>query len=45
MMLGLKFDAVTGEMGRVSIECKIGISVKCRVLVHQASKLIKSSSV
>ena len=42
-MLGLKFDVVTGEMLRVSIECKIGISVKCRVLV-QASKLIKSSS-
>ena len=44
MTLSLKFDAVAGEMGRVSIECKIGISVKCRVLV-QASKLIKSSSV
>ena len=41
-MLSLKFDAVTGEMRRVSIECKIGFSVKCRVLV-QASKLIKSS--
>ena len=43
-MLSLKFYAVTGEMWRVSIECKVDISVKCRVLV-QASKLIKSSSV
>ena len=43
-MLSLKFDAVTGEMRGVSIEFKIGTSVKCRVLV-QASKLIKSSSV
>ena len=43
-MLSLKFDAVTGEMRRMSIEWKIGISVKCRILV-QASKLIKRSSV
>ena len=43
-VFSLKFDAVTGEMPRVSTKCKIGISVKCRVLV-QASKLIKSSSV
>ena len=43
-MLSLKFDGVTGEMRRVSIKYKIGLSVKCRVLV-QASKLTKSSSV
>ena len=42
--LSLKFHTVTGNVRRVSIEIKIGISVKCRVLV-QASKLIKSSSV
>ena len=44
MTLSLKFHAVTGEMRRVSIECKIGFSVQSRVLV-QVSKLIKSSSV
>ena len=38
--LSLKYDAVTCEMHRVSIECKVFISVKGRVLV-QASKLIK----
>ena len=35
---------VSGKMWRVSIKCKVHISVKCRVLV-QASKLMKSSSV
>ena len=43
-MLTLKFDAVTGEMQRASIECKAHISVKCKVL-FQVSKLTKSSSV
>ena len=38
--LSLKFVAVTGEMRRLSIECKVRISVKCRVLV-QASKLTR----
>ena len=30
-MLSLKFDAVTGEMRGVSIECKIGISDQSNV--------------
>ena len=43
-MLSLKFDAVTGEMRRVSIECKVRFAVKYRILVL-APKLIKRTSV
>ena len=41
-MLSLKFGAVTGEMRRVSIECKVRFAVKYRVLVL-ASKLINKT--
>ena len=42
--LSLKYDTVTGEMRRVSIDCKVCFSVKCKVLT-QASNLTKSRSV